>query len=218
MSYRDDLAAAQARADAAERRARDLEQQLDDAKREATQARTGGRGEPIAVIPARFKVSTDAATLRIEWRWFRPHTHLPLLLTWLVTSAGAVNVLRHAGTAGWFAYALPLALAIGLTYVVLTGFVNRTTVTASTGQLAIAHGPLPWRRHRVVQHSDLRQLYVARMHRSSVMWELRAILTSGTELRLIARLDRLEQGRYLEHELERFMKIRDRAVVGEVDA
>lgn len=249
MSYRDDLEAAQARADAAEHRAHDLQQELEDAKRDAARARTGkrrdrnddaeqrvralqkrvkeleraaaSRGEPLVAIPARFEVSTDSGILRIRWRWFRPFEHLILLFFCLAWGIAMIPMYSEAFAASeWLAYVYPAAhliVGIGLTYSLVAAFMNRTTVTASAGQLAIAHGPLPWRGNRVLQRSDLQQLYVAKLHKARPTWELRAIQQSGKELRLSARLDQLEQGLYLERELERVMKIRDRAVFGEAD-
>ena len=51
------------------------------------------------------------------------------------------------------------AAGVGLTYTVLTGFINRTRVEVNRALLTIRHGPLPWVGNRVLPGRSLAQLY-----------------------------------------------------------
>src|SRR6185503_9809473 len=127
LSYRDDLDAAQARAEAAERRAALLQKQLDAQKPDPSAA-------PEVPIPERYTVSRHGDELSISWRWFKPGQHLFLLFFVIAWDAFLVNWYFGAGPGSGdiFFYVFPIAhvaAGIGLTYAVLTGFLNRTYVT-----------------------------------------------------------------------------------------
>jgi hypothetical protein len=220
VSYRDDLGAAQARADAAERRAGALQKQLDARDKQA-------QADVVEVpIPERFGVARSGDELCVSWRWFKPAQHLFLLF--FVIAWDAFLVFWYTGapsrSGDWLFFVFPIAhvaAGIGLTYAVLTGFLNRTFVTARFGRLHVRHSPLPWRGNRVLARPDIRQLYVVEVEHSSEgrrrgsTWDLCALLETGKELRLVRTLETHSQALYLEHVFEQHLGIRDGSVASE---
>jgi hypothetical protein len=219
MTYRDDLEAAQARADAAEHKAASLEKEVEALK--------DGKAPAAEVpIPAKFNLQKSVHELVVTWRWYSP---LHLFLLFFVIAWDSFLLFWYFGAPGRtgdiLAMIFPIAhVAVGaaLTYFVLTGFVNRTKVRAANGVLTVSHGPLPWTGNHRIARADLKQLYVTEMShpakhgRITHSWDLCALLDNNRAVRLLTRLDTYEQGMFLEHTFEDYMNITDTKVAGEV--
>jgi hypothetical protein len=220
MTYRDDLEAAQARADAAETKAASLEKQVEALK---------GGNAPVAEvpIPTKFNLQKSVEELVVSWRWFNPAMHTFLLFFVIAWDAfllfwyfGAPS--RDRNLLFMIFPIAHVAVGVALTYFVLTGFVNRTTVRASKGVLTVSHGPLPWIGNHRIARADLKQLYVTEMShpakhgRITHSWDLCALLDNNRAVRLLTRLDSYEQGMFLERTFEDYMNIADTKVAGEV--
>lgn len=221
MSYRDDLAAAQARAEAAERRAAALQKRIDELE-EAQGARRSEAERAAAdkvrqvPIPERFEVLLEPGTLRVRWRWFRPVEHMFLFFFCLLW-----DVMLGIFVVAWFreqpSWTILLAsghiaAGIGMTYSLIAGLFNRTTVSASAGRLRIAHGPIRWRGNRVLSRAQIRQLYVASKNKK---YDLCAVLDDDRQIKLVKGLHELAQARYLEHAFELHLGIEDHPVADE---
>jgi hypothetical protein len=132
-------------------------------------------------IPARFRVSEDAASLNVGWRWFTPVYGFMLVFCFIWDSAlinWYVEVLSkptHLETPLLAFPILHVVAGVVLTYVAIAGLVNRTTVevrttesgalptyrdaaSPPTSRITVRHGPLPWRGNRTVAAAELRQL------------------------------------------------------------
>ena len=62
---------------------------------------------------------------------------------------------------GWIMIIFPIghvAVGVGLTYYVLAGFLNRTTVVLDFEKLSITHGPIPWRGNRCLMREEILEL------------------------------------------------------------
>ncbi len=219
MTYRDDLEAAQARAEAAERKASSLEKQVEELK--------GGERAAEVPIPEKLIINRSVGELDVSWRWFNAALHLFLLF--FVIAWDAFLLFWYFGApssdGGWLFMIFPIghvAVGAGLTYFVLTGFVNRTHVKAARGVLTVSHGPLPWMGNHRIARADLKQLYVTEMSHPAKnggitkSWDLCALLDNNKAVRLLTRLDNYEQARFLEHTFEDYMNITDTKVAGEV--
>jgi hypothetical protein len=182
-------------------------------------------------IPERFRVERNANELTVRWRWFKG-AHIAMLF--FVIAWDAFLLFWYFGfpseQGGLIFKIFPIAhvaVGVGMTYFVLTGFLNTTTLSARSGVLRVHHGPLPWRGNRSIRVDDLKQLYVAEVQRRSTdsdsrrttityAYDLCAMLESGQEVRLVRGLDSTAQGRYLESVFEAQLGIEDRPVAGEV--
>jgi hypothetical protein len=222
-SYRDDLQAAQARADAATEEAERLRKEVERLKAPKSDA-------PEVPIPERFTVTHTANEFTVTWRWWRAHL---VFLLFFVIAWDAFLLFWYFGApsgGGLIFMIFPIAhvaVGIGLTYYVLTGFVNRTLIGVQHGRLRIHHGPLPWRGNRKIPRDELRQLFVTEQtHRNTnksghisvtSSWNLCAMLETGRELTLLKRLETKGQAQWLEQVFEEHLGISDRRVAGEAE-
>ncbi len=186
-------------------------------------------------LPAKFRVEELGQELTISWSWYQHGLWFLLffcifwdgfLVVWYSVVVGMMFLGQGGpGTGFSILFAVfPLihvAVGIGLTYAVITGFLNRTKIRVQQGELTIRHGPIPsWGNH-TVQTFDLSQLYVTEQvssnrRRYSVTYDLNAIRTDGTKLKLLGNLQELDQALWLEQKLEQHLKIDDEKVPGEV--
>jgi hypothetical protein len=186
---------------------------------------------PKAALPPRFKVEEDTTTTRIVWRWFNPVNHLFLLffcVAWnsflLVWYGMAFTVGKDGDPVSLIMVIFPIghvAVGVGLTYYMLTGFLNRTRIEVSRNQLTIRHGPLPWRGNQDLPGRQLTQLYgeeVTSRGKNSVTitYDLHAVDREGRKVKLLSGLTEKDQVLYLEQTLERRLGIEDAPVAGEI--
>lgn len=197
MTYRDDLEAAQARADAAERRATELEQKLGE---QATEQR-------IVTIPDQFELTSTESELSIRWRW-RDGSHEYLFAVGLLLLAGAV----YAWRAGSWVFG---AIGLGLAWWGARGLVNHTTVSVRGDTLSVRHGPLPGTKGFTFPVADVVQLFLEKNDDLFGMYNLCVVLTGDRMVRLVTEILHHREAQYLEQAFEQRLRINDRPVVGE---
>lgn len=220
MSYRSDLEAARARADAAQREATRLQKEL-----EALQKAPAAEVPLDMPIPQRFAVAREDGDVRVSWRWFKMQTLFTLFFVIAWDSFLVFWYAQALPSDDWIAVVFPIAhvaVGIGLTYSTLTGFLNRTTLRARGDTLTVSHGPLPWRGNVTLDCLQIRQLYVNETTRTdsdngkkTYSYELCAMLADGREHTLVKALDQQSEAKYLEHVFERALGIKNAAVPGE---
>lgn len=200
---------------------------------------------PIVPRPASLSVQEDGETLVITKRWFHPAAFFLLffciawdafLFVWYAMALGGFGKFGGEGPPDlfrWLFLVFPLghvAVGVGLTYVCVATFLNRSTLTVQDGFLSLRHGPMFWPGQFVLPVDDIEQFYVkpvlgrVRYHEvgfhSGVTTvngpgQLMAVLKSGGERRLWG--NEMDPGivRYLETRLEEFLGIENRPVAGE---
>ena len=172
-----------------------------------------------------------------SWRWFEWY-HLFLVIFCIVWDGFLVFWYRMAFSFGPDGNGPPkpfslimvlfpighVAVGIGLTYSVLAGLLNRTTVEASRRELVVRHRPIPWRGNRRLAASDVEQLYVERGHpartgRGGVghlgLFQLSAVLRDGGKVKLLGGFTSADKPLFLEQWIEQRLGIPPRPVVGE---
>ena len=115
--------------------------------------------------------------------------------------------------------ALPsILLVVILTYLTLSHCINRTNIIVNMQKLIIKHGPIPALGNKTVETSDIRQLY-SKEHISYSRYgfpihsyEIHAETKSGRDIKLISGIDDKSQALYIEHEIEKFLRIKDEYV------
>jgi hypothetical protein len=122
---------------------------------------------------------------------------------------------------------LHLAAGAYLTYSLLAQIFNRTVIRATTREISVRHGPLPWAGNKVVATRDVGQLYcesvassksgfVSRSKRREATFRVSAVLRDGSKLPLVGGLPEPDQALFIERRLEEHLDIDDAPVAGEL--
>ncbi len=182
--------------------------------------------------PRRFTIENWGPELVLSWRWY---THalwiaIPFLVIWngflVVWYAAAVAAMNDdkSGIAAYIMLLFPLihvAIGVGGIYAVLCGFCNRTVIRVSGGELSVRHGPIPYPGNRQIPTADIKQLYCTEtIHRgkrsSRTTYNVMVKVREGDKLTLLSGLDDLDQGLYVEQQIEKHLNIQDKRVPGQV--
>jgi len=175
-------------------------------------------------MPGKFRMEEQAGGFVISWRWLS-YVHVFLLFFTIAWDSFLIFWYGMAMGEGapWIMFVFPighLAVGLGLTYVVLTGLLNRTTVTVERETLTVRHAPLPWPGNVSVATDQLDQLYCRRRishgkHGPSYSFEVRAVTQEGRKMTLIKGLESEDQALFIEQQIESRLGIEDRPVAGE---
>ena len=181
--------------------------------------------EPIDV-PAAFHVDDWPSEFKVRWRWFRG---LYLVLGIFCGFWDGFLVIWYAGAilggAPWMFLVVPLlhvAVGVGLTYVVLGGLLNSSTLRLAGGELSIEYGPVPWKGGRRLAAREIEQLYCqyranpSKGSQTTNVYDVHAILSDTSDIVLVSGLTEPLQALYLEQQFEQRLGIVDRAVDGEM--
>jgi hypothetical protein len=184
--------------------------------------------------PRPDKVTLDnfGGVLTLQWRWF---TWVILLVTGIAVFWNGIvlsmfgSVLFDGLQGGDILAVFPLFViphfwvGLAMIYYVLTGYINKTTVTVKNGRVAIRHAPLPWWGNKEVEAATIMQIYTkennSRYRRgigtNNTTYELHAVLKKGRHLKLLSGLDSSEHALFVEREIEEHLGIEDVPVRGE---
>lgn len=120
---------------------------------------------------------------------------------------------------------LHVGVGVGLTYYVLAGWLNRTHIYVGQGRLEVRHAPIPWRGNLNIEATVLKQIYAKEATKTLRSWsrystatgyEVRAVTKDGRNIKIVGGLNIQEQAIYIEQQIEKYLRIEDRAVPGEI--
>jgi len=186
-------------------------------------------GDTAALMPRpqTFSIEKGAASLVITWRWFN-WTYVPITFFCIAWDAFLIfwyAMAIHGGRGSpLLAFIFPVghvAVGVTLTYTTLAGFLNHTRVMVSRTQLTIAHRPLPWAGNRTLPTVQVTQLFVERTQSkvqnsaSRMQYQVSAMMRDGSKIRLLGGFIEIGKAKFLEQEIEDFLHIAPRPVVGE---
>jgi hypothetical protein len=184
-----------------------------------------------AALPKQFHLDNWGPELTITHRWYTHSVWLLLifcifwdgfLVMWYSTAASALASGQGSGML-WLMFVFPLlhvAVGVGLTYFVISCFVNKTVIRAAAGELTVTHGPLPWGGSRHLLTSDLKQIFCVQQRRHQdhdcrYTYNVEALQRDGSRVTLLGSLPELDQARFIEQHVEQHLKLRDEPVAGE---
>lgn len=181
-------------------------------------------GQKPLVMPRHFRVTQEVQTLTISWRWFKWQTLVvaALCVFWNFKAVAYGQALGpDASTREYLVYIIMIAVGIAMSYYTLGMLVNRTTVTAGRGQLRVSHGPLPWLGGLALESTRVRQFYVKSYESRSkrtlrTLYAVRAKTLDHEDLNVVGELEQEAEARYIEQALERYLRLEDTPVKGEV--
>jgi hypothetical protein len=193
-------------------------------------ASTGPR--PAVPLPPRMRIENWGPELSITRSWYTHAVWFLLvfcifwdgfLVVWYSLGIGAM-LSGEAGGMAWIMLVFPVlhvAVGLGLTYLVICIFLNKTVIKVSMGELTVRHGPVPCGGNRQVLTSDLKQLYCTETITRSkngctTTYNLMALTQTGDKLKLLRGLDQLDQGLFIEQQIEQHLRIPDQRVPEEV--
>lgn len=152
----------------------------------------GGPGVPLQVT-----LPTSRSTRNQGCGW-----------TLFIAVAGAIVIgIAHGDLRGAAAVVAGVAV-LSVSYMLLAGLVNTTTVTADETALSVVSGPIPLLRRIQIPSSSIEQLFVVETRQRSV---LLALLRDGTQRPLVMS-ERAEDLLFIEREVERRLGIENRPV------
>lgn len=178
-------------------------------------------------LPEKIEFRNHGSGIEIIRTWFGAKyvILLAFVFVWdgvLVYLAG--SFLNTASRLPLFVWFMPLghvAMGLGLTYYAIAGLFNKTQVMADYSHLAVRHGPVPWPGNKDIRAGDIKQLYskekVRRTkHGTTVSYSLHAMTNDEKTLKLLSGLESSEQALFIEQEIEKYLRIEDKAVRGEI--
>ncbi|MDQ8185386.1 hypothetical protein [Pelagicoccus sp. SDUM812002] len=114
-----------------------------------------------------------------------------------------------------------LLFGLGISYLTLAYFLNKTDIRIDTNNLTISHAPIPWSGTYVQANSEIDQLHSKeRVHQRNNMktyyYDLVSRDKSGTDKKLLIGLTDKNQALYLEKEIEKTLGIKNRTIEGQI--
>lgn len=184
-------------------------------------------GRPEMIMPEGTDVLKLSNTLDIRLDWLKSHPRGTLgfltifTIFWNGFLAIMIGGIAMSGSLGFVAFlSIHLLVGLGLIYYLATIYLNYTDVIVNESHIKINHRPIknPFVRGKRIESDDIDQLYVSKYVSSTTngnpnyAYALYAILkTNGKKIVLIKGMNR-ETQLYLEQEIERYLKIKDRPI------
>lgn len=178
-------------------------------------------------LPDGIDILKLASELTLYIKWSSAFNNFLMLFTAIWNSVVLIFVIIAIATGMWIMLlfiSIHLAIAIGLTYYLIAVRFNTTEISVSRQLLTIRHKPMwvPFFRNRDVGASEIKQLYSKQYVAGTVnnqpkfAYELRLQTTDNKDTRLLHGLKSPEQAQYLEQEIEKYLRIKDVQVLGEL--
>lgn len=176
-------------------------------------------------LPAGLEMFQEIDGIEIRRRWFSLST---IFLTVFVIFWCGFLVFWYSMALQTRALAMLLfplihvAVGVGLAYYVLAGYLNKTYIRVNHSAISICHAPLPSFGNKTIDANDIKQIYVkqhvshSRRGGTSVTFEVHALTHSQKNLKLLSGLSSDEQALFIEQEIEKFLRIENVPVRGEM--
>jgi len=188
-------------------------------------------GRPEMIMPEGTDVFELNGSLDIRLNWLKSHSRgtLGFLTVFAIFWNGILAIIAGgawiSGAYSSIAFmSIHLLVGMGLLYYLASVYLNYTDVVVNESYIEIDHRPVknPFIRSKRIPVEDLDQLYVTKYVSSTTngnpnyAYGLYAILkTNGKKVSLIKGMNR-ETQLYLEQEIERYLKIKDRTVLDSI--
>jgi hypothetical protein len=181
---------------------------------------------PEVPQPAEVRIESDSQAMTIIQRWFSLK-YIPMAFFAIAWDAFLIfwyGTVLSTGNVPWIAIVFPIAhvaVGIGITYSTIAGFVNRTILKVTSENITLWFEPLPWLGNKQIRIAEIRQLYckekiISTKNGSGTQYELFVVTKANQQEKLLGGLDNPDIGVFFEQQLERWLKIEDRPVIGEI--
>ena len=184
------------------------------------------RHRPEILLPAGIESFSFLSELHIEVSWRKSHSSFltfftilwnTLLLPFVIFAVLSGEIIVLLGIS------VHLLVGVGFLYYTIASFLNTTYIILDHRNLTIEHKPLhmPFYPERTISSRDISQFYVQRYvastsnNKPNYAFAVQLQTKEQEEIRIIKGLKKPNQARYIEQELERFLKIDDRPMESE---
>ncbi len=176
------------------------------------------------IKPKNFQIKRSAYGLEIVRKWFTPAiialTFFALFWNGFMSVWFYIAFTKKAYIMALFG-SLHVVVGLSVLYAVLCGYFNKTHINISNGKIVIKHRPLPWFGQKNVLSRDLKQLYCKELIHStkngySKSYSVQAITKEGKVIPLVSDLPSIEESLFIEQEIEKYLKMEDEPVRGEI--
>ncbi|MGJ3237859.1 MAG: hypothetical protein ACFE0Q_04050 [Anaerolineae bacterium] len=177
--------------------------------------------------PEKFKLNRLADGIEIRYRWLGKQ-HMGLTFFAVIWNAFIIfftSVMFMADGADFepmmIVFLLPFyAVGIGMTYYVVTGFLNTTSIQIRGGQIQTQHSPIPMLgiRNETVDRRAIEQVYCQRRvaYESNdvpvYVFDVHYIKKGGEDVKLLKGLDSIHKAVFIEQQIEHLYRIPDQPV------
>lgn len=183
------------------------------------------RSEPL-VIPPGIEVLKLMNELEIMVKWRDSGSFFTIIFAffWNVFISVFVIALVMSGQYDMFLFLIPfIAVGIYLIYAGIGYLINTTYITVDDERLAVEHKPINFliQKDKYFLPEDIQQLYVKRYEvgkaneKPVYAFSVELMQKNRREVNLIKGLHSVEYARYIEREIETYLKIKDRSIDGE---
>lgn len=182
-------------------------------------------GERLTIpLPKSFSVTHKAGELVIEYPWLQGDVIPSAIFAVIWNVIMLIWVLDTIRNERWGLLALVsffVVMSPVLLYVTVAGVINMSTLRVAAGELIRQHGPLPVGRPLRLAASTIRQLFSreeVRHNKQMLAYRVYSVLvitTTDQYLTLVENLPAPEQALYIEQQIERALRIPDKAVPNE---
>ncbi len=190
------------------------------------------RGHPIFLVPDGTEILKLITKMEISTSWLKASKKDKIKFDFIMafTFGFISTIMLTVGILDASLFVILISsifmlISIFLTYNFLANLINRTIIKIENKTLKITHTPLKLftQKQHNIPVDQIKQLYVKEhtTNRSVNNVPLKAFgiyleQSNGEEIKLIDEMNR-ETSLYLEQEIEEFIKIKDKAIEGEID-
>jgi hypothetical protein len=169
---------------------------------------------PPVPLPPGMALTPSVQGLVLTRRWLRGK-HFVMLAVLMPLTVALAWSWQSSGFETWMGFAAFFLASWDLMLVSM--FVNSTTITVGEREIDVRHGPLPSVLHRPqrVAVADVEQLFAARF---GALFEVGVVLRNKTRVPLVRPVVSEEQALFVEQQIERRLGLTDVQVAGELDS
>ncbi|MCB1177566.1 MAG: hypothetical protein KDK36_08325 [Leptospiraceae bacterium] len=174
-------------------------------------------------LPDGIKFKKRPNKIEITFSWFKWKTLLffGFSIYWVFQHfTDFVNFFTHFNVDYGFPAFFYSFYGLFFIYLSLTGFINKTKIVVKRDDLVIKVGPIPAKGNRKLDVREFEQLYCKSEEKDFwiakfVEYQVFAVMRDYTHELIVDGLAEKEQAQYIEHEIEKFLRIIDEKVEGE---
>ena len=109
-----------------------------------------------------------------------------------------------------------IVIGLGLIYLTITTWLNKTQIYVSKDAIEIKHKPIPWPGNKRIETSNIKQLFVKKISRNSsnnrttYTFNVLGVTSENKQFKLITGLERHQHAHFIERKIEDYLNIENK--------